>query len=175
MVRKEIAPELQNGMEQRGSGLPALSSGARTIVNQQASIASDIGNWSVKTPLSKSVSGDPLVVWKLDRLGRSLRDLITMLDDLKSASAWLSARRSATSSGSSCAKARGPMVAGLLVGVFLAVGSSYLLGGVLYGLNAVDGISCIGVSLLFLVARLASLPTSQDAMRAGPMVALKYE
>lgn len=28
-------------------------------------------------------AGDTLVVWKLDRLGRSLRDLITMLDDLK--------------------------------------------------------------------------------------------
>ena len=27
--------------------------------------------------------GDTLTVWKLDRLGRSLRDLITMLDDLK--------------------------------------------------------------------------------------------
>lgn len=28
-------------------------------------------------------SGDTLIVWKLDRLGRSLRDLITMLDDLR--------------------------------------------------------------------------------------------
>src|SRR5271156_5780690 len=28
-------------------------------------------------------TGDTLVVWKLDRLGRSLRDLITMLDDLR--------------------------------------------------------------------------------------------
>ena len=28
-------------------------------------------------------SGDTLTVWKLDRLGRSLRDLITMLDELK--------------------------------------------------------------------------------------------
>lgn len=28
-------------------------------------------------------AGDTLTVWKLDRLGRSLRDLITMLDDLK--------------------------------------------------------------------------------------------
>jgi DNA invertase Pin-like site-specific DNA recombinase len=28
-------------------------------------------------------SGDTLIVWKLDRLGRSLRDLIAMLDDLK--------------------------------------------------------------------------------------------
>jgi DNA invertase Pin-like site-specific DNA recombinase len=27
--------------------------------------------------------GDTLTVWKLDRLGRSLRDLITMLDELK--------------------------------------------------------------------------------------------
>ena len=27
--------------------------------------------------------GDTLMVWKLDRLGRSLRDLITILDDLK--------------------------------------------------------------------------------------------
>ena len=26
--------------------------------------------------------GDTLTVWKLDRLGRSLRDLIAMLDDL---------------------------------------------------------------------------------------------
>jgi DNA invertase Pin-like site-specific DNA recombinase len=28
-------------------------------------------------------TGDVLIVWKLDRLGRSLRDLITLLDDLK--------------------------------------------------------------------------------------------
>jgi DNA invertase Pin-like site-specific DNA recombinase len=28
-------------------------------------------------------AGDTLVVWKLDRLGRSLHDLITFLDDLK--------------------------------------------------------------------------------------------
>jgi DNA invertase Pin-like site-specific DNA recombinase len=28
-------------------------------------------------------AGDVLIVWKLDRLGRSLRDLITMLDDLR--------------------------------------------------------------------------------------------
>ena len=27
--------------------------------------------------------GDTLIVWKLDRLGQSLRDLITMLDDLR--------------------------------------------------------------------------------------------
>ena len=28
-------------------------------------------------------TGDTLIVWKLDRLGRSLRDLIPMLDDFK--------------------------------------------------------------------------------------------
>jgi DNA invertase Pin-like site-specific DNA recombinase len=33
--------------------------------------------------LRKLEHGDTLIVWKLDRLGRSLRDLITMLDDLK--------------------------------------------------------------------------------------------
>jgi len=33
--------------------------------------------------LKKLETGDTLVVWKLDRLGRSLRDLITMLDDFK--------------------------------------------------------------------------------------------
>jgi len=33
--------------------------------------------------LKKLETGDTLTVWKLDRLGRSLRDLITMLDDLK--------------------------------------------------------------------------------------------
>ena len=33
--------------------------------------------------LRKLQPGDTLVVWKLDRLGRSLRDLIILLDDLK--------------------------------------------------------------------------------------------
>jgi DNA invertase Pin-like site-specific DNA recombinase len=33
--------------------------------------------------IKKLEHGDTLIVWKLDRLGRSLRDLITMLDDLK--------------------------------------------------------------------------------------------
>jgi DNA invertase Pin-like site-specific DNA recombinase len=33
--------------------------------------------------LKKLERGDTLTVWKLDRLGRSLRDLITMLDYLK--------------------------------------------------------------------------------------------
>jgi len=49
-----------------------------------------VGVWSgatVNRPalqrcIKRLKSGDTLTVWKLDRLGRSLRDLITMLDDL---------------------------------------------------------------------------------------------
>src|SRR5258708_36827737 len=33
--------------------------------------------------LKKLDTGDTLIVWKLDRLGRSLRDLIQMLDDFR--------------------------------------------------------------------------------------------
>jgi ABC-type antimicrobial peptide transport system permease subunit len=69
-----------------------------------------------------------------------------------------------------------PVLAGLLVGMFLAVGASYLLRGLLYGLNLVDGVSFACVTLLFLVIALfaAYLP-SRRAMRVDPMVALRYE
>jgi predicted permease len=69
-----------------------------------------------------------------------------------------------------------PVIAGLLVGMFLAAGASYLLRGLLYGLNTVDGISFVGVSLLFLaIALLAAYPPSRRAMRVDPTVALRYE
>ncbi len=69
-----------------------------------------------------------------------------------------------------------PVVAGLLVGVLLAVGASYLLRGVLYGLNIVDAVSYAGVSLLFLaIALLAAYPPSRRALTVDPMVALRYE
>jgi ABC-type antimicrobial peptide transport system permease subunit len=69
-----------------------------------------------------------------------------------------------------------PVIAGLLIGAFLAVGVSYLLRGILYGLNPVDGITFGGVSLLFLAISLfaAYLP-SRRAMLVDPMVALRYE
>lgn len=56
--------------------------GCRTIFTDKASGA------HVKRPeLAKCLkalnAGDVLIVWKLDRLGRSLRDLIGLLDDLK--------------------------------------------------------------------------------------------
>jgi predicted permease len=69
-----------------------------------------------------------------------------------------------------------PVIAGLLAGMFLAMGATYLLRGVLYGRNPVDGVSFAGVSILFLaIALLAAYPPSRRAMRVDPMVALRYE
>ena len=69
-----------------------------------------------------------------------------------------------------------PVLAGLLAGMFLAVGASYILRGLLFGLHTVDGISFVGVSLLFLaVGLLAAYPPARRAMRVDPMVALRYE
>jgi putative ABC transport system permease protein len=69
-----------------------------------------------------------------------------------------------------------PVIAGLLVGMILAIGASSLLQGVLYGLNAVDAISFVGVSFLFLaIALLAAYPPARRAMRVDPSVALRYE
>jgi ABC-type antimicrobial peptide transport system permease subunit len=69
-----------------------------------------------------------------------------------------------------------PVLAGLLIGVTLSVGASYLLRGILYGVSIVDGISLVGVSLLFLaIALLAAYLPSRRAMRVDPVVALRYE
>ena len=54
-----------------------------------------------------------------------------------------------------------PVFAGLFLGVLLAVGLSYLLRGILYGLPIVDATSFVSVSFLFLaVAVLAACPPS---------------
>lgn len=69
-----------------------------------------------------------------------------------------------------------PVLAGLIAGIFLAVGAAYLARGLLYGLNGVDGVSFAGVSLLFFaIALLASYPPARRAMRVDPMIALRYE
>jgi ABC-type antimicrobial peptide transport system permease subunit len=69
-----------------------------------------------------------------------------------------------------------PVLAGLFAGLLLAAGEAYLLRGVLYGLNGIDGISFAGVSILFLaIALLAAYPPCRRAMRVDPMVALRYE
>ena len=48
-----------------------------------ARVSTDDQTPALQRCLKKLEPGDTLIVWKLDRLGRSLRDLITMLDDLK--------------------------------------------------------------------------------------------
>jgi ABC-type antimicrobial peptide transport system permease subunit len=69
-----------------------------------------------------------------------------------------------------------PVLFGLIFGMVLAVGASYLLRGILYGLHTVDGVSFVGVSLLFFtIALLAAYPPSRRAMRVDPIVALRYE
>jgi predicted permease len=69
-----------------------------------------------------------------------------------------------------------PLLAGLVAGTLMAIGVSYLLHSLLYGINTVDGISFAGVSLFFLaVALLAAYPPSRRAIRVDPMVALRYE
>jgi ABC-type lipoprotein release transport system permease subunit len=69
-----------------------------------------------------------------------------------------------------------PVVAGLLAGMVLAAGASRLLRGVLYGLNTLDAISFVGVSVLFLaIALVATWPPSRRAMRVDPVAALRYQ
>jgi predicted permease len=69
-----------------------------------------------------------------------------------------------------------PVIAGLVTGMVLSLGVSHLLRKVLYGLNAIDAVSLVGVAFLFLtIALLASYLPSRRAMRVDPVVALRYE
>jgi predicted permease len=69
-----------------------------------------------------------------------------------------------------------PVAAGLVAGMLLAGGAGYLVRGLLYGVNTVDGVSLAGVSFLFLaIALFAAYPPSRRAIRVDPTVALRYE
>jgi DNA invertase Pin-like site-specific DNA recombinase len=59
------------------------NSGCKTVFKDEGLSGATAKRPALLRCLKKLQSGDTLVVWKLDRLGRSLRDLIAMLDDLK--------------------------------------------------------------------------------------------
>jgi DNA invertase Pin-like site-specific DNA recombinase len=64
--------------------LAALNkAGCKTIFKDEGLSGATVNRPALRRCLKKLEPGDTLIVWKLDRLGRSLRDLITMLDDLK--------------------------------------------------------------------------------------------
>ncbi|HLY41619.1 MAG TPA: ABC transporter permease [Terracidiphilus sp.] len=70
----------------------------------------------------------------------------------------------------------GPVLIGLAIGLLLAIGDSYLLHRILYGIDFIDPISFGGVALLFLgIALGASYIPSRRAMRVNPVEALRYE
>ena len=75
-----VSTEDQNADMQLGA---LKRAGCKTLFTDQLSGATGIKRPSLLRCLRKLQSGDTLIVWKLDRLGRSVRDLITMLDDLK--------------------------------------------------------------------------------------------
>jgi DNA invertase Pin-like site-specific DNA recombinase len=72
-----------------GDQTPALqlaalkNAGCKTIFKDDGLSGATVKRPALLRCLKKLEQGDTLIVWKLDRLGRSLRDLITMLDDLK--------------------------------------------------------------------------------------------
>src|SRR6202167_5156871 len=67
-----------------GLQLAALKkAGCKTIFKDDGLSGATTKRPALPRCLKKLEHGDTLTVWKLDRLGRGLRDLITMLDDLK--------------------------------------------------------------------------------------------
>jgi ABC-type antimicrobial peptide transport system permease subunit len=69
-----------------------------------------------------------------------------------------------------------PVAAGLGVGILIAIGISYLLRSLFYGLGGIDGVSLAIVTALFVgITLLAAYQPSRRAMRMDPMAALRYE
>lgn len=59
------------------------NAGCKTIFKDEGLSGATTKRPALLRCLKKLENGDTLIVWKLDRLGRNLRDLIAMLDDLK--------------------------------------------------------------------------------------------
>jgi DNA invertase Pin-like site-specific DNA recombinase len=66
-----------------GLQIAALKSARCSHVFEDRRTGADIKRSALQRCLKQLRAGDTLVVWKLDRLGRSLAHLITMLDDLR--------------------------------------------------------------------------------------------
>ena len=63
--------------------LTALKQAGCTRLFTDRATGAHVQRPELKKCLKALAEGDTLTVWKLDRLGRSLRDLISLLDDLK--------------------------------------------------------------------------------------------
>ena len=57
--------------------------GCKTVFKDEGLSGASVKRPALTRCLKTLQTGDTLIVWKLDRLGRSVRDLIKMLDDLK--------------------------------------------------------------------------------------------
>jgi ABC-type antimicrobial peptide transport system permease subunit len=68
------------------------------------------------------------------------------------------------------------VLAGIAIGVPLALGASRLISGLLFGVSATDPATISMASLLMIVvAAMAALAPARRAAKVDPMVALRYE
>jgi putative ABC transport system permease protein len=69
-----------------------------------------------------------------------------------------------------------PVSAGLAIGLAASFGLTRLMAGMLYGVNAGDPVTFIGVALLLAaVALVATLVPARRAIRIAPVAALRHE
>jgi len=74
---------VSTGDQNPATQLAALKqAGCKTVFKDEVTGA-HVNRPALTRCLKTLQTGDTLIVWKLDRLGRSLRDLICMLDDFK--------------------------------------------------------------------------------------------